>query len=73
MNVLMYLVRSSCGVACHSIPFEQGRVLEGAVLFAVLLNMKHLFIAVAPAFFVYLLRAYCCTDNQGATFQRVAG
>ncbi|XP_005090004.1 probable dolichyl pyrophosphate Glc1Man9GlcNAc2 alpha-1,3-glucosyltransferase [Aplysia californica] len=41
----------------------QNRVLEGAFWFAVLLNMKHIYMYVAPAYFVYLLRSYCFTGT----------
>jgi len=37
----------------------EGKEIEGSFWFAVLLNMKHIFMYVAPAYFVYLLRAYC--------------
>ena len=37
----------------------QGQVLEGSFWFALLLNFKHLFLYIAPAYFVYLLRTYC--------------
>ena len=37
----------------------QQRPLESAFLFAILLNLKHLYLYVAPAYFVYLLRTYC--------------
>eukprot|EP00124_Ichthyophonus_hoferi_P005050 Ihof_evm2s652 gene=Ihof_evmTU2s652 len=36
-----------------------GRFVEGGIVFAILMNFKHLFLAVAPAYFVYLLAAYC--------------
>ncbi|XP_063233348.1 probable dolichyl pyrophosphate Glc1Man9GlcNAc2 alpha-1,3-glucosyltransferase [Bacillus rossius redtenbacheri] len=42
----------------------QGRCLEGAFWFAILLNHKHIFMYVAPAYFVYLLRSYCFSDPQ---------
>uniref|UniRef100_A0A2M4ALK5 Alpha-1,3-glucosyltransferase n=1 Tax=Anopheles triannulatus TaxID=58253 RepID=A0A2M4ALK5_9DIPT len=37
----------------------EGRPLQSAALFAVLLNLKHIFLYVAPVYFVYLLRFYC--------------
>lgn len=39
--------------------YFQGQCLMGAFWFAVLLNLKHIFMYVAPAYFVYLLRSYC--------------
>lgn len=43
--------------------FFQKRYLEGAFLFAVLLHFKHIYVYVAPAYGVYLLRSYCFTAN----------
>jgi len=37
----------------------QKRHLESALHFAVLLNLKHIYLYIAPAYFVYLLRVYC--------------
>ena len=37
----------------------QGHTLEGSFWFAVLLNFKHIFLYIAPAYFVFLLRTYC--------------
>ena len=37
--------------------------LIGAALFATLLNMKHLYIPLAPLFFCYLLERYCLTST----------
>lgn len=38
----------------------QGRVLLGGMAFASLLMLKHLFLSLAPIYFVYLFRSYCC-------------
>ncbi|KAM6911413.1 dolichyl pyrophosphate Glc1Man9GlcNAc2 alpha-1,3-glucosyltransferase isoform 2-T2 [Lycodopsis pacificus] len=42
----------------------QNRHLQGALLFSVLLNLKHIYLYVAPAYGVYLLRSYCFTEDQ---------
>ncbi|XP_062910526.1 probable dolichyl pyrophosphate Glc1Man9GlcNAc2 alpha-1,3-glucosyltransferase isoform X2 [Mobula hypostoma] len=42
----------------------QGRHLESALLFAVLMNFKHIFLYVAPAYGIYLLRSYCFTKSK---------
>lgn len=41
----------------------QNQHLQSAMLFAILLNLKHLFLYVAPAYFIYLLRNYCFTRS----------
>jgi alpha-1,3-glucosyltransferase len=41
----------------------QGRHIEGAMWFAVLLNLKHIFLYIAPAYFIYLLKHYCFNDH----------
>ncbi|XP_020619018.1 probable dolichyl pyrophosphate Glc1Man9GlcNAc2 alpha-1,3-glucosyltransferase isoform X1 [Orbicella faveolata] len=38
---------------------SEGMILEGSFWFAVLLNFKHIFLYIAPAYFVFLLRSYC--------------
>ncbi|XP_076130397.1 dolichyl pyrophosphate Glc1Man9GlcNAc2 alpha-1,3-glucosyltransferase isoform X1 [Alosa pseudoharengus] len=41
----------------------QSRHLEGALLFAILLNLKHIFLYIAPAYGIFLLRSFCFTSN----------
>ena len=38
---------------------NESTMLFGAIMFAALLCMKHIYLYLAPAYFVYLLRAYC--------------
>lgn len=45
---------------------RQGHDLLGGMLFAVLLNFKHIFLYVAPVYFVYLLRNYCFEEEVGS-------
>lgn len=48
------------GLLILSIVFAQeGRHLSSGLLFAALLCMKHIYLYLAPAYFVFLLRAYC--------------
>uniref|UniRef100_A0A8C4HH53 Alpha-1,3-glucosyltransferase n=1 Tax=Dicentrarchus labrax TaxID=13489 RepID=A0A8C4HH53_DICLA len=49
----------------HGFPVcvEQSRHLQGALLFAILLNLKHIYLYVAPAYGIYLLRSYCFTQD----------
>ena len=47
----------------HTFYTTKGRCLEAAFLFAVLLNLKHIFLYMAPAFFVYLLKHYCFSQS----------
>ncbi|KIJ20154.1 glycosyltransferase family 57 protein [Paxillus involutus ATCC 200175] len=42
---------------------RDGRKLASGVLFAVLLNFKHIYMYLAPAYFVYLLRSYCMSPS----------
>jgi alpha-1,3-glucosyltransferase len=48
---------------------QRDQILVSAFLFAVLLNMKHLFAVAAPYYFTYMLRRYCV----GATFKQALG
>ncbi|CAO3641590.1 unnamed protein product [Cunninghamella echinulata] len=48
------------GILIHSIvEAQKNRLLWSGVLFAILLNFKHIYLYLAPAYFVYLLQAYC--------------
>lgn len=49
------------GVLILSLVFarKQSTMLLSAVLFAALLCLKHIYLYLAPAYFVYLLRKYC--------------
>ncbi|XP_012230753.1 dolichyl pyrophosphate Glc1Man9GlcNAc2 alpha-1,3-glucosyltransferase [Linepithema humile] len=48
---------------------EQVSVLQGAMWFAILLNLKHLYLYVAPAYIAWLLKSYCL--NNGNFFKRL--
>uniref|UniRef100_A0AAY5K2P4 Alpha-1,3-glucosyltransferase n=1 Tax=Esox lucius TaxID=8010 RepID=A0AAY5K2P4_ESOLU len=53
-----------CGILLLSVARHlQGRHLEGAFLFAVLLNLKHIYLYIAPAYGIFLLRSYCFTKD----------
>ncbi|XP_031333165.1 probable dolichyl pyrophosphate Glc1Man9GlcNAc2 alpha-1,3-glucosyltransferase isoform X2 [Photinus pyralis] len=41
----------------------QANYLSGAFWFLVLLNFKHIYLYIAPAYFIYLLRNYCITSR----------
>ncbi|XP_076467926.1 dolichyl pyrophosphate Glc1Man9GlcNAc2 alpha-1,3-glucosyltransferase-like [Babylonia areolata] len=41
----------------------EGRNLEAGFWFAVLLNFKHIYLYIAPAYFVYLLRCHCFSST----------
>ncbi|XP_011502023.1 PREDICTED: probable dolichyl pyrophosphate Glc1Man9GlcNAc2 alpha-1,3-glucosyltransferase [Ceratosolen solmsi marchali] len=43
---------------------SQNEILQGAFWFAVLLNLKHIYLYIAPAYGTWLLRSYCLKDNQ---------
>lgn len=42
---------------------KQSTMLVGGLLFAALLCFKHIYLYLAPAYFVYLLRAYCLSQK----------
>lgn len=39
--------------------YQKGGLLFGGILFAALLCLKHIYLYLAPAYFVFLLRKYC--------------
>uniref|UniRef100_A0A3Q3QI24 Alpha-1,3-glucosyltransferase n=1 Tax=Monopterus albus TaxID=43700 RepID=A0A3Q3QI24_MONAL len=41
----------------------QSQHLKGALLFSILLNLKHIYLYVAPAYGIYLLRSHCFAQN----------
>jgi alpha-1,3-glucosyltransferase len=49
------------GILILSLVYAQNRatLLRSGLLFAALLCFKHIYLYLAPAYFVYLLRAYC--------------
>ncbi|KAG0323871.1 glycosyl transferase [Dissophora globulifera] len=53
------------GIMIHSlVDAKQGKLLRSGILFAVLLNFKHIYLYIAPSYFVFLFRAYCF-ENAG--------
>jgi alpha-1,3-glucosyltransferase len=59
------------GIQLYSIAFFiKGRYLLGGLFFAIVLNFKHIFLYQAPAYFVFLLFAYC---NSLGNFLKIGG
>lgn len=46
-------------------------ILLSGLLFAALLCFKHIYLYLAPAYFVYLLRAYCLGQNRSFPYFRI--
>ena len=42
---------------------KQPTIIWGGILFAVLLCFKHIYLYIAPAYFVFLLRTYCLSPK----------
>lgn len=51
------------------IKLVQNHILQSSALFVILLNLKHIYVYVAPAYFVYILRNYCLTIKYKIRFQ----
>ncbi|XP_059162960.1 probable dolichyl pyrophosphate Glc1Man9GlcNAc2 alpha-1,3-glucosyltransferase [Physella acuta] len=49
----------------------QDKPEHSAFWFAVLLNMKHIFVYIAPAYFIYLLRTFCFQENKPISLSRI--
>ncbi|XP_041357534.1 probable dolichyl pyrophosphate Glc1Man9GlcNAc2 alpha-1,3-glucosyltransferase isoform X2 [Gigantopelta aegis] len=47
----------------------EGRLVSGAFWFAILLNLKHIYLYIAPAYFVYLLRCHCFNNSPDGRIQ----
>ncbi|KAI8080029.1 glycosyl transferase [Halteromyces radiatus] len=59
------------GILLHSIvEAKKNRLLSSGILFAILLNFKHIYLYLSPAYFVYLLQAYCYTNNRSFSVTR---
>ncbi len=52
--------------------FLEGNLFWGGLLFAILLNFKHIYLYQAPAYFVYLLSGYCFVNGQ-FSIQKLVG
>ncbi|GJJ69864.1 alpha-1,3-glucosyltransferase [Entomortierella parvispora] len=53
------------GILVHSlVDAKQGNLLRSGILFAALLNFKHIFLYISLPYFAFLLRAYCF-ENSG--------
>lgn len=46
---------------------SSGKSLMAAILYAILLNFKHLFLYVAPVYFIFLLKTYCFSSSPSVT------
>ncbi|XP_035744124.1 probable dolichyl pyrophosphate Glc1Man9GlcNAc2 alpha-1,3-glucosyltransferase isoform X2 [Vespa mandarinia] len=51
-------------IAKVSKTWDQISMLQGAACFAILLNLKHIYLYVAPAYIVWLLKSYCIKNGQ---------
>ncbi|KAG0242055.1 family 57 glycosyltransferase [Mortierella sp. GBAus27b] len=55
------------GILIHSlVDAKQGKLLRSGILFAALLNFKHIYLYIAPSYFAFLLRAYCFENSENS-------
>ncbi|KAI9242162.1 MAG: family 57 glycosyltransferase [Podila humilis] len=55
------------GILVHSlVDAKQGKLLRSGILFAALLNFKHIYLYIAPSYFAFLLRAYCFENSENS-------
>lgn len=68
-NSLIYLF-ICVSTSSFSPSLLQGRDLLGGLLFAILLHFKHIYLYLAPAYFIYLLRHYCFNPSGNGTLRK---
>ena len=66
MQVKCWIARWCHVTTCCLAPTLQGRYMEGGLWFSVLLNFKHIFMYMAPAFFLFLLKYHCFKDKSSS-------
>ncbi|XP_050443725.1 probable dolichyl pyrophosphate Glc1Man9GlcNAc2 alpha-1,3-glucosyltransferase [Adelges cooleyi] len=50
----------------------KGENYRGAFWFSVLLNFKHIYLYLAPAYFLFLLKHFCLTQSKGIALRRLS-
>ena len=60
ISLIFFVIRTANNI--NNLYLIKRNTLLGGILFAILLNFKHIFAYLGPAYFVYLLRSYCFTS-----------